>query len=189
MAEDLMRYDLLAQDALRSVVRLALLRVRENGLPGDHHFFIAVSINHPGVTVSDRLRKKYDDEMTIVLQHQYWNLEVYEKFFEVELSFDNVPEKLIIPYAAVKGFFDPSVQFGLQFEVAGEESTLEDEVENQADSTEDKGADEDTEDTQDEIVSDANQADATAEMPEPTPDKASNDDSTVVSLDSFRKKK
>lgn len=181
MAEDLMRYDLLAQDALRSVVRLALLRVRESGLPGDHHFFIAVSINHPGVTVSERLRKKYEDEMTIVLQHQYWNLEVYEKFFEVELSFDNVPEKLIIPYAAVKGFYDPSVQFGLQFEVAGEESTLEEEADSEND--EEAPASE----------NDAENADSTdnakSEMSEPAPSQASNDDSTVISLDSFRKKK
>lgn len=176
MAEDLMRYDLLAQDALRSVVRLALLRVRESGLPGDHHFFIAVSINHPGVTASERLRKKYDDEMTIVLQHQFWNLEVYEKFFEVELSFDNTPEKLIVPYAAVKGFFDPSVQFGLQFEVAGEESTLEQDADTEAESSPDEADDDTAENDQ-------------ADLPESSPAEASNDDSTVVSLDSFRKKK
>jgi len=177
MGEDLMRYDLLAQDALRSVVRLALMKVRENGLPGDHHFFIAVSINHPGVTVSERLRKKYDDEMTIVLQHQFWNLEVFEHFFEVELSFDNMPEKLIIPYAAVKGFFDPSVQFGLQFEVAGEESTLQEEIDIESSPSEEAIIDDD-------IITDAR-----AEMTEAAPGKASNDDSTVVSLDSFRKKK
>ena len=175
MAEDLMRYDLLAQDALRSVVRLALTRVRESGLPGDHHFFIAVSLNHPGVTVSERLRKKYDDEMTIVLQHQFWNLEVYDKFFEVELSFDNTPEKLIVPYSAVKGFFDPSVQFGLQFEVAGEESTLEQEADQEAGPDEEKA---------DEDVLENDQSD----LPESTPGEASNDDTTVVSLDSFRKK-
>lgn len=176
MAEDLMRYDLLAQDALRSVVRLALIKVQETGLPGDHHFFIAVSINHPGVTVSDRLRKKYDDEMTIVLQHQFWNLSVYDKFFEVELSFDNVPEKLVIPYAAVKGFFDPSVQFGLQFEVAGEESTLE----QQAD---DHEIDEVGETDADSVTETEEEAPTTAaEAP-------ANDDTTVVSLDNFRKKK
>ena len=177
MSEDLMRYDLLAQDALRSVVRLALLKVRENGLPGDHHFFIAVSINHPGVTVSERLRKKYDDEMTIVLQHQFWNLEVFEHFFEVELSFDNMPEKLIIPYAAVKGFFDPSVQFGLQFEVAGEESTLQEEIDSENSPSDEPVVDDD-------IITDAR-----TETPEAAPGKASNDDSTVISLDSFRKKK
>ena len=176
MADDLMRYDLLAQDALRSVVRLALLRVRESGLPGEHHFFIAVSLNHPGVTVSERIRKKYDDEMTIVLQHQFWNLEVYDKFFEVELSFDNVPEKLIVPYAAVKGFFDPSVQFGLQFEVEGEESTLEEDAETESDSEAEEADNKHPEEISDKI-------------PEPTSSKPSNDDSTVVSLDSFRKKK
>jgi len=183
MTDDLMRYDLLAQDALRSVVRLALLRVRESGLPGDHHFFIAVSLNHPGVTASERLRKKYDDEMTIVLQHQFWNLEVYDKFFEVELSFDNAPEKLIVPYAAVKGFFDPSVQFGLQFEVAGEESTLEEDADSedqQQAAAHKRNQDKKNEDKRDE--------DDKVELPEPTNKQASNDDSTVVSLDSFRKK-
>lgn len=173
MAEDLMRYDLLAQDALRSVVRLALLKVQETGLPGDHHFFIAVALDHPGVTVSDRLRKKYNDEMTIVLQHQFWNLSVYDKFFEVELSFDNVPEKLVIPYAAIKGFFDPSVQFGLQFEIAGEESTLEQQAEaHESEEHLDEAAQTDDED-------------AEPNSAEP----AANDDTTVVSLDSFRKKK
>ena len=192
MAEDLMRYDLLAQDALRSVVRLALMHVRESGLPGDHHFFIAVSINHPGVTVSDRLREKYDDEMTIVLQHQYWNLEVYEKFFEVELSFDNTPEKLIIPYAAVKGFFDPSVQFGLQFEVAGEESTLEQEadseVEAETGTADDNGNNSNSESSCESSRESSGENDQ-AELPEASPAEASNDDTTVVSLDSFRKKK
>ena len=117
MAEDQMRYDLLAQDALRSVVRLALKRVEKEGLPGEHHFFIAVSTTHPGVRISDRLRKKYETEMTVVLQHQFWNLQVFDHFFEVELSFDNTLEQLVIPFDAVKGFFDPYVQFGLQFEV------------------------------------------------------------------------
>jgi hypothetical protein len=116
MAEDLMRYDLLVQEALRRVVRLALLRVARTGLPGDHHFFIAINNRHEGVKLSDRLRRKYPNEMTIVLQHQFWNLAVHERHFEVDLSFDNIPEKLSISFEAVKGFFDPSVQFGLQFE-------------------------------------------------------------------------
>jgi hypothetical protein len=116
MAEDLMRYDLLVQEALRRVVRLALLRVARTGLPGDHHFFIAINNKHEGVKLSERLRQKYPNEMTVVLQHQFWNLEVHERHFEVGLSFDNIPEKLSIPFEAIKGFFDPSVQFGLQFE-------------------------------------------------------------------------
>jgi hypothetical protein len=117
MAEDLMRYDLLAQDALRGVVRFALKRVERTGLPGEHHFYIAFDTNASGVRLSDRLRKQYPNEMTIVLQHQYWGLDVQEEKFVVELSFDNIPEKLGIPFAAIKGFFDPSVQFGLQFEI------------------------------------------------------------------------
>ncbi len=119
MAEDLMRYDLLAQDALRGVVRFALKRVERDGLPGEHHFYIAFDTTAPGVRVSERVRKQYPQEMTIVLQHQYWGLEVTDERFQVELSFDNIPEKLTIPFIAIKGFFDPSVQFGLQFE-AGE---------------------------------------------------------------------
>jgi hypothetical protein len=117
MAEDLMRYDLLAQDALRGVVRSALAQVAVSGLPGDHHLFIALDTRHPEVQISDRLRQKYPEEITIVLQHQFWNLEVREAEFSVELTFDNVLEKLVVPYTAIKGFFDPAVQFGLQFEI------------------------------------------------------------------------
>src|SRR4051794_14285927 len=122
MAEDLMRYDLLAQEALRGVVRAALRKIVKSGLPGDHHFYIAFNTRYPGVSLSERLQRKYPQEMTVVIQHQYWNLHVQESGFEVELSFDNIPEKLVIPFEAVKGFLDPHVQFGLQFEVvAGEE--------------------------------------------------------------------
>ena len=116
MAEDLMRYDLLAQDALRGVVRSALAQVAASGLPGEHHLFIALDTRHPEVQISERLRQKYPEEITIVLQHQFWNLEVRETEFSVELTFDNVLEKLVVPYTAIKGFFDPAVQFGLQFE-------------------------------------------------------------------------
>ena len=116
MAEDQMRYDLLAQEALRGVVRASLRKVVKGGLPGDHHFYIAFDTRYPGVRLSERLDTKYPREMTIVLQHQYWNLQVREDEFEVELSFDNIPEKLVIPFNAIKGFLDPHVQFGLQFE-------------------------------------------------------------------------
>jgi uncharacterized protein len=117
MPEDLMRYDLLAQEALRGVVRSALRKVARSGrLPGEHHFYIAFETRHPRVRISERLLKKYPREMTIVVQHQFWNLLVTDDEFEVELSFDNIPEKLVIPFNAVKGFLDPSVQFGLQFE-------------------------------------------------------------------------
>ena len=116
MSEDLMRYDVLAQHALRGVVRLALKRVERDGLPGEHHFFIAFDTRYEGVQMSERLLQRYKDEMTIVIQHQYWHLRITDEHFEIELSFDNIPEKLSIPFAAIKGFFDPSVQFGLQFE-------------------------------------------------------------------------
>jgi hypothetical protein len=117
MAEDLMRYDQLAQNALRGVVRDALRKVQKTGLPGEHHFYIAFNTRFPGVILSERIAARYPREMTVVLQHQFWNLIVTEELFEVELSFDNIPEKLVVPFNAVKGFLDPSVQFGLQFEV------------------------------------------------------------------------
>ena len=117
MPEDLMRYDLMAQDALRGVVRSALAQVARSGLPGDHHLFIALDTRQSGMQISDKLRQKYPEEITIVLQHQFWNLEVREAEFSVDLTFDNVLEKLVVPFTAVKGFFDPSVQFGLQFEI------------------------------------------------------------------------
>jgi uncharacterized protein len=122
MPEDLMRYDLLAQEALRGVVKAALKKVIDGrGLPGEHHFYIAFNTKHPGVKISERIQKKYPREMTIVIQHQYWNLAAHDLDFEVELSFDNIPEKLVIPFAAVKGFLDPYVQFGLQFEAVNVE--------------------------------------------------------------------
>lgn len=116
MSEDLMRYDLMAQEALRGVVRASLERIAQSGLPGEHHFYIAFDTHAPGVRMSDRLREQYEDEMTVVLQHQFWNLEIGRERFSVELNFNNVPEKLVVPFASIKGFFDPSVQFGLQFE-------------------------------------------------------------------------
>lgn len=125
MAEDLMRYDLLAQEALRGVVRAALQRIARTGLPGDHHFYVAFKTHAAGVRISDRLMEKHPDEMTIVLQHQFWGLDVGDERFVVELSFDNIPEKLFVPFSAVSGFFDPSVQFGLQFEIADDSKNLE----------------------------------------------------------------
>jgi uncharacterized protein len=125
MPEDLMRYDQLAQEALRGVVRSSLRRVAKSGLPGEHHFYIAFNTQHPGVNIGARMAERYPREMTVVIQHQFWNLIVTEDHFEVELSFDNIPEKLIIPFSAIKGFLDPSVQFGLQFEVVNLEAKPE----------------------------------------------------------------
>ena len=123
MPEDLMRYDQLAQNALKGVVREALRKVEKSGLPGDHHFYIAFNTKYPGVSIGERLAERYPREMTVVLQHQFYNLVVTEERFQVELTFDNIPEKLVVPFASVKGFLDPAVQFGLQFEVVMEEAT------------------------------------------------------------------
>jgi hypothetical protein len=125
MPVDHIRYDLLAQDALRGVVKKVLADVAARGLPGEHHFFIAFDTRAEGVEISDRLREKYPEEMTIVLQHQFWDLVVAENSFEVGVSFNGRPERLLVPFAAVKGFFDPSVQFGLQFELAAESKAAE----------------------------------------------------------------
>jgi uncharacterized protein len=133
MPEDLMRYDVLTQQALRGVVRAALRKVvKLGGLPGDHHFYIAFNTTSPGVRLSEALRQRYPREMTIVLQHQYWNLIVNEEEFEVELSFNDVPERLVIPFSAVKGFLDPSVQVGLQFETVSLEQGTASAAESQA---------------------------------------------------------
>jgi hypothetical protein len=109
-------YEALAQDAMRSVVRSVLTRVAKTGLPGEHHFYVAFNTQAPGVTISKRLKEKYPAEMTIVLQHRFWDLIVSEERFEVKLTFDSIPERLVVPFRAVKVFFDPSVPYGLQFE-------------------------------------------------------------------------
>src|SRR5215472_10231102 len=119
MAADYIRYDLLAQDALRGVVRKVLSDAAKHGLPGDHHFFVTFDTSAEGVRLSQRMRAQYPKEMTIVLQHQFWDLVVSEETFEVGLSFGGVPERLAVPFAAVKQFLDPSVEFGLQFEQIG----------------------------------------------------------------------
>lgn len=116
MATDHIRYDVLARDALRGVLRRVLSDAAAHGLPGEHHFFITFISKAEGVKISPRLLAQYPDEMTIILQHQFWDLVVTEDRFEVGLSFGGIPERLVVPFQAIKSFFDPSVQFGLQFE-------------------------------------------------------------------------
>ncbi|KQP42762.1 Stringent starvation protein B [Methylobacterium sp. Leaf104] len=118
MADDLIRYDLLVQDALRGVVRKVLTDAAREGLAGEHHFYVSFRTEAPGVRMSQRLREKYPQDMTIVLQHQFWDLGVTEHTFEVGLSFSGVPERLLVPFDALTGFFDPSVQFGLKFDLS-----------------------------------------------------------------------
>lgn len=120
MAEDLIRYDILAQEALRGVMRKVLAEVSRTGLPGNHHFFITFLTGAAGVRISTRLRERYPEQMTIVVQYQYWDLKVTDTGFEVGLSFSDVPEKLEIPFSAVRGFYDPSVNFELEFDVKTE---------------------------------------------------------------------
>jgi uncharacterized protein len=117
--ESTIDYEGLAQEAMRGVVRQVLIRTAKSGLAGDHHFYISFDTEAPGVTISKRLKEKYPREMTIVLQHRFWDLSVTDERFEVKLTFDGIPERLVVPFAAIKVFFDPSVRFGLQFEEPG----------------------------------------------------------------------
>ena len=119
MPEDIIRYDLLVQEALRGVVRRVLVDASQHGLPGEHHFFISFRTRAPGVQISNRLLERHPEEMTIVLQHQFWDLTVTDSGLEVGLSFGGIPEKLIVPFDTMSGFWDPSVDFGLKFELAG----------------------------------------------------------------------
>ena len=118
-----LQYDKMVEGALRMVVRQALSFAAENGLPGQHHFYIGFDTGAPGVDIPDTLRADYPQEMTIALQYQFWDLAVTDDHFEVTLSFNKVPSRLVIPFAAVTSFVDPSVPFGLKFQTEGEGGT------------------------------------------------------------------
>ncbi len=115
-SESKIDYEVLSQEAMRGLVRTVLQRTAKTGLPGEHHFYISFDTNSVGVSISKRLREKYPNEMTIVLQHRFWDLSVGEERFEVKLTFDGIPERVVVPFSAIKVFFDPSVRYGLQFE-------------------------------------------------------------------------
>ncbi|MDP9127636.1 MAG: ClpXP protease specificity-enhancing factor SspB [Pseudomonadota bacterium] len=127
MTEDLLRYDLMIEAALRHVVRETLATVGQSGLPGDHHFYITFLTNFPGVEIPDYLRKQYPDEMTIVLQYQFFGLKVEDDVFSATLSFNNVKEHLVIPLEAITTFADPSVNFALQFQSGQDDEDGEEE--------------------------------------------------------------
>ena len=114
--EDLIRYDVLTQEALRDVIRKVLEEVASSGLPGEHHFFITFRTDHPSVRLSARMRERYPEEMTIVIQHSFWDLKITDTYFEIDLSFDDILERLRVPFSSLKGFFDPHVKFGVQFD-------------------------------------------------------------------------
>lgn len=118
MSDDPLNYQLLTEDALRSVVRKSLNIAAQRGLHGQHHFYITFRTDYPGAELADVLRQKHPKEMTIVLQHQFWGLEVGDENFAVTLSFNGQHERLVVPWASISAFVDPSVQFGLQFSVA-----------------------------------------------------------------------
>lgn len=192
MAEDLLRYDILVQDALRGAVKKILAEVGRTGLPGEHHFYIAFDTNAPGVRVSSRLKERYPNEMTIVLQHQFWDLAIGEHAFEVGLSFGGIPEKLLIPFSAIKGFFDPSVQFALEFEPGKTAEPLPDDLMEAvgelasieaATKLETKSEDKPAK-TKREAASKSQAADED----KGEPDKPGDGGGAVVSLDAFRKK-
>jgi hypothetical protein len=200
MAEDLIRYDIVIQDALRGAVRKILTEVVRIGLPGEHHFYIAFDTNAPGVRISPRLHERYPTEMTVVLQHQFWDLTVTDHAFEVGLSFGGIPEKLFVPFSSIKGFFDPSVQFALEFEPG---KTAEELPEELVDAARDQERAETTLADIDDTLS--NDTGATVKSGADKPkakktagkaadkagDKTGDDDTAsadVVSLDAFRKK-
>lgn len=174
MSDDLIRYDVLTQEALRGVVRKVLEEVVLTGLPGEHHFFITFDTVHSGVRLSKRMRERYPESMTIVIQHSYWDLKVTETEFELDLTFNDIRERLKIPFAAIQAFFDPSVKFGLQFdpdpanETVGVAETSDEEVENAAE------------------IAEIKLAEAPETGDDPKPDDGPGE---VVSLDAFRNKK
>lgn len=167
MATDHIRYDVLARDALRGVLRRVLADAAEHGLPGEHHFFITFLSRAEGVKMSPRLLAQYPTEMTVILQHQFWDLVVTDDRFEVGLSFGGIPERLVIPFSAIKSFLDPSVEFGLQFEP---QAPAEAEAGNE---------------TPDQV---AQTSAAPADEPEAEPAGKSGEGAEVVRLDRFRKK-
>jgi uncharacterized protein len=123
MATDLIRYDLLVQDALRSVVRKVLADTARNGLAGEHHFNIAFKTQAPGVVAPPAVKQRFPDEMSIILQHEFWDLVVTQDAFEVSLNFSRRPERLIVPFDSITGFTDPSVPFGFKLEPRVSEQT------------------------------------------------------------------
>lgn len=163
--DEILRYDRMVEQALRGVVREAVEEVIETGLPGDHHFYITFMTDFPGVSIPSYLRDRYPGEMTIVLQYQFYDLEVDDEKLGVTLSFNNVPERLVIPLGAITIFADPSVNFALQFQPLGEELDVSDFEDDDDDDDPTSGGDGDKK-----------------------PKKKGGKTGEVVSLDQFRKK-
>lgn len=155
-SDNTLRYDRMVEKALRGVAKQAIEEVMETGLPGDHHFYITFLTDYDGVQIPDYLRERYPGEMTIVLQYQFYDLNVDDKFLRVTLSFNNIPEKLVIPLAAITIFADPSVNFALQFQPLDEEGSYDDDPDGLAEAIAELAEEGDTPDSDDkkgEVVS------------------------------------
>lgn len=164
-----MNYSEMVEDALRGVVRAALQKAATDGLHGNHHFYVTFLTRFPGVELPDHLLERYPGDITIVLQHQYWDLQIGDEAFEVSLSFNKLPTRIRVPYVAITSFADPSVQFGLQFQPQGEWAPAEG-AENAAPNLP--------------VGGDRDEAD---EIPDVAPAEEEKQ-GEVVSLDAFRKK-
>jgi len=175
MSEDVLRYDQMVETALRGVLKQALTVVLAQGLPGDHHFYITFRTRFPGTQIPKFMLARHPDEMTIVLQHQFWDLRVNDDSFEVTLSFNQVPEHCIVPFAAVTAFADPSAKFGLQFQIEGEGSDGEGD---DFDGEEFEGGEFDGE-----LEEDHEGEDKADRTPPPVEERGQ-----VIALDAFRKK-
>ncbi|UTW54434.1 SspB family protein [Kordiimonas sp. SCSIO 12610] len=193
MADTFIDYDSKVQSALRSVVRSVLIDTEKEGLAGDHHFYIAFKTQADGVMIPDHLISRFPDEMTIVLQHKYWGLKVFDDYFEIGLSFNQTPEHLTIPFAAVTGFVDPSVQFALQFhDDNGSANTVEGNNESifPSDATSAFPTNVTNEDAKASTSQDSNANEHTAKamVADTDDDDSKKDENNVVTLDAFRKK-
>lgn len=191
MADDGLQYDVMVERALRGVLREALIYVAEHGLPGEHHFYITFRTDHPEVEIPDHLHERYPNEMTIVLQHQFWDLEVEEERFGVTLSFSDMPQELGIPFDSVIAFADPSVRFGLQFDSGLEEDEEGEEAEVSEGEAE-SGAVQDREARPEPVVREIRDEDrrrGEAAKPEaPVEAERPDGEAEIVTLDTFRKK-
>lgn len=174
---DTIDYPAYIDTAMRGVVREALMQVQQYGLPGDHHFFISFQTGFPGVSISPQLKSRYPEEITIVVQHQFWDLTVGHDQFSLMLSFNNIPEKLVVPYDALTAFADPSIKFGLQFHGKKASGSLQVHAEDEkvaCPATGKKGKDK--------------PALASFDEDEPSADKPAANDEKVISLEAFRKR-
>ncbi len=185
--EDLIRYDVLTQEALREVIRKVLEEVASSGLPGEHHFFITFRTDHPSVRLSARMRERYPEEMTIVVQHSYWDLKITDTYFEIDLSFDDILERLRVPFSSLKGFFDPYVKFGVQFDAEYLEAANGD-VKVAIESSDDNGEVENLPQVAQKREVAKSGKKSKAKKKDDKPEEENTESAEIVSLDQFRKK-